>query len=173
MTAPTSTERLRRRHKPDDVRVLFVGESPPAGGTFFYRANSKLYDATREAFESAMPQVARQDDFLSAFERLGCYLDDLALYPVNQLDLKAPERLQARAAGVKPLARRIKALRPRVAVVVMKTIVDDVRDALEIAGHGAVEHAELPFPARHRDRYVAELSELVSSWRRRRILAGL
>ena len=153
--------------------MLFVGESPPAGGTFFYRANSKLYHATREAFERAIPRLAREDDFLSAFARLGCYVDDLALYPVDHLDLKAPERLQARAAGVKPLACRIKPLRPRVAVVVMKAIVDDVADALELAGHGAVKREDLPFPARDRDRYIAELAELVASCRRRRILARL
>lgn len=173
MAGSNSTERLRRRYKPDDVRVLFVGESPPAGGTFLYRSNSKLYDATREAFERAIPRLAREDDFLSAFGRLGCYVDDLALYPVNHLDLKAPERLQARAAGVKPLARRIKPLRPRVAVVVMKAIVNDVRDALELADHGAVKREDLPFPGRHRDRYVEELAELVASWCRRRILARL
>jgi hypothetical protein len=173
LAVSNSTERLRRRYKPDDVRVLFVGESPPAGGAFFYRANSKLYDATREAFERAIPRLAREEDFVRAFARLGCYVDDLVLYPVNHLDLKAPERLQARAAGVKPLARRIKPLRPRVAVVVMKAIVDDVRDALELAGHGAARREDLPFPARHRDRYVAELAEHVASWRRRRILASL
>jgi len=46
-----------------------------AGGTFFYRANSKLYDATREAFETAVPALRREDDFLAAFQRLSCYLD--------------------------------------------------------------------------------------------------
>ena len=173
MAASNSTERLRRRYKPDDVRVLFVGESPPAGGTFFYRANSKLYDASREAFERAIPRLAREDDFLCAFARLGCYVEDLALYPVNHLDLRDPERLEARAAGVKPLARRIKPLRPKRFVFVMKAIVDDVRDALDAAGHNGVQRDDLPFPARHRDRYVAELADLVGDWRRRRVVARL
>jgi hypothetical protein len=68
--------------------VLFLGESPPAGGTFFYYANSKLYDATREAFEAGIPALRRTDDFLDAFKRLGCYLEDLSPVPVNHLDLK-------------------------------------------------------------------------------------
>jgi hypothetical protein len=73
--------------------VLFVGESPPAGGAFFYRANSKLYDATREAFETATPALRREDDVLAAFQRLGCYLDDLCLAPVNHVDMRDPKRL--------------------------------------------------------------------------------
>lgn len=43
-------ERQRRRYKPKEVRVLFIGESPPEGGTFFYLANSKLYRHTKSRF---------------------------------------------------------------------------------------------------------------------------
>jgi len=49
-------DELRARYCPDVVRVLFVGESSPAGGTFFYAANSKLYFATKHAFEQARPE---------------------------------------------------------------------------------------------------------------------
>jgi hypothetical protein len=35
---------------------MFVGESPPSGGTFFYAANSNLY-TTEEAFGAAIEQV--------------------------------------------------------------------------------------------------------------------
>jgi hypothetical protein len=42
MTIDSSLESLRQSYRPQQVRVLFVGESPPAGGTFFYRANSNL-----------------------------------------------------------------------------------------------------------------------------------
>jgi hypothetical protein len=41
-----TTEVLRGRYRPDVIRVLLVGESPPAGGTFFYAANYNLYRAT-------------------------------------------------------------------------------------------------------------------------------
>jgi hypothetical protein len=34
----TSEERLRRRYRPEPVRVLLVGESPPASGRHFYAA---------------------------------------------------------------------------------------------------------------------------------------
>jgi hypothetical protein len=52
--------------------VLFVGESPPVGGTFFYAANSKLYFAIKRALDQAVPDLV-DDDFLVPFRSLGCH----------------------------------------------------------------------------------------------------
>ncbi len=38
-TASHVRERLRRRYFPNPVRILFVGESPPVSGRFFYQAD--------------------------------------------------------------------------------------------------------------------------------------
>jgi hypothetical protein len=89
--AVEETERLRSRYLPKETRVLFVGESPPSRGTFFYAANRNLYFATREAFFAAIPHLVGRD-FLEEFPRLGCYLDDLCLEPVNDLDANDPLR---------------------------------------------------------------------------------
>jgi len=35
----TDLDKLRLRYRPDKISVLFVGESPPAGGTFFYKSS--------------------------------------------------------------------------------------------------------------------------------------
>ena len=78
-----ANERIRRQFKPREIRALFVGESPPSGGTFFYRANSKLYFATREAFEAAIPALRKEVDFLDAFKRLG--------YEVSRATASNPE----------------------------------------------------------------------------------
>jgi hypothetical protein len=88
--------------------VQFIGESPPAGGTFFYNANSLLYDATREAFVAAIPALAKRPQFLEAFQQLGCYLDDLSLRSIDKLPKR--EKLRARDAAVPALARRLKGL---------------------------------------------------------------
>jgi len=169
----SANERLRRGYRPEEVRVVFIAESPPAGGTFFYRANSKLYYATREAFEAAIPSLRREDDFLDAFKRLGCYLDDLSPRPVNHLDMNDPERRQARRDGVAPLARRMRRWSPRAAVVVMKAIVPQADEALARAGHADVLHEALPFPARHAPHYIEQLRDVVRAWRRRRVFHPL
>jgi hypothetical protein len=177
--ASSPAERTRRDYRPNEVRVLFIGESPPAGGTFFHYANSKLYDATREAFEAAIPALRRADDFLEAFKRLGCYVEDLSPVPVNHLDLKdrkqRRQRRALRAEGIKPLARRMRLRPPPVVAPVVLDMVNtgDIAETLRLAGHVDVERADLPFPGRHRDRYVNELTAHVRAWRRRRILLPL
>lgn len=174
---PASTQQTREDYLPDAVRVLFIGESPPAGGTFFYYANSNLYRATREAFATGA-LAFRDGNFLRSFQQAGCYLEDLAVEPVN--GLPRSRRQRACKAGITPLADRIKPLAPRVVVIVGYGIADDVARALELAAHADVEREKLPFPttrprstdgAPYRQVYVDELAALVARWRRRRILA--
>jgi hypothetical protein len=81
---------------------LFVGESPPYGGTFFYLGNSKLYDKMRSVIESKLDKT---DDFLATFKSYGWYLDDLVLTPVNQKE-RAERRKMCRNAQAS-LAKRI------------------------------------------------------------------
>ena len=105
MSSPTEIERLRRRFQPPVVRVLFVGESPPAGGTFFYSANSILYEATKEAFLRGVPKLVRGANFLERFRAIGCYLDDLCPEPVNQWKLTNPLAKKKRLARARPTSR--------------------------------------------------------------------
>jgi hypothetical protein len=162
-------EMTRRSYLPKELRVLFVGESPPAGGSFFYYANSILYRATRDAFVKAAPKLAGSEDFLSAFQRMGCYLEDLSLEPIDKL--RDSDKREARKDAVSALARRLRGMQPRLAVIVVKGISPQVQKSLELAGLKDLPCEALPFPGQwHRDTYVAELSGLVGSWRRRRLL---
>jgi hypothetical protein len=170
-----ATEAVRHKFLPERVSVLFIGESPPAGGTFFYLANSKLYEATKDAFRAAVPDLVRGPNFLERFAKCGCYLDDLCLEPVNHLKLDNPlakaKRLRLREEGETPLATRMRELTPRHVVVVMKGIEENVRRARDVA-QLEVPLDALPFPGRtaHRDRYVDELVTLLRGARGRGLL---
>src|SRR5215475_10648558 len=48
-------EALRESFRPERIRLLFIGEAPPASGRFFYSRNSGLYRAMREAFAAIAP----------------------------------------------------------------------------------------------------------------------
>jgi hypothetical protein len=159
--------------RPDQLRVLFIGESPPAGGKFFYDGNSKLYRVTRESFEEAIPALRREPDFLEAFRGLGCYLEDLATRPVN--GLADAERQRACAEGIGPLARRIRPYQSLAVTLVIKRIERPAREALLRAQLGDVPLNKLPFPGRlaHELAYRDQLANLVRSWRRQRILLPL
>ena len=103
---------LRERFRPAVVRMLFVGESSPAGGTHFYLANSNLFRATQAAFVAALGADAVPDgaSFLPWFRDRGCWLVDIAGAPVNQLSDTA--RREAVEAGVPALATILRTATP-------------------------------------------------------------
>ena len=69
---------LRESFKPDDIKVLFVAESPPINDTFFYSAKSGLYGYTKQVFyEFFKKEIDPYNGFLDFFQSKGCYLDDL------------------------------------------------------------------------------------------------
>lgn len=159
---PVDITVARATFKPERVRVLLVGESRPAGGTFFYLENSILFQATREAFLRVRVDV-EPGAFLREFMAAGCYLEDLCDHPVNRLAER--EREAARAAAVPGLIHRLRGLEPDVVIVVMRAIADDVRRALSGAGLGSVPVEVVPFPRKkHRATYVREMSEYFRRW---------
>ena len=162
-------ERRRRRHRPHRVTLLFVGESPPAGGTFFYDENSTLYFETRNVFQSVLGErVAGTEGFLDAFGALGCYLDDLCLEPVNKLP-KA-ERASRRLNAEDELAGRISEYEPSVVVAIGKTTAaPHVRRALDLTGLAGVRLEVLPFPGRpkHKADFANGLRRILDDARRR------
>src|SRR5215468_8486703 len=97
-------EALRESFRPERIRLLFIGEAPPASGRFFYSRNSGLYRAMREAFAAIDPRI-NDENFLSVFEASGCYLTDLCPKPVDQLD--AESRRRARVAGEALLSKKL------------------------------------------------------------------
>jgi hypothetical protein len=150
------------------VRVLFVGEAPPASGRFFYQADSGLYRAIRDAFVSVFPDIG-DEEFLQWFQTLGCYLVDLCGRPVDRLPRN--RRTRARRDGEVRLARILKRLRPEIVITVVRSIAGNVRRSQQRANWlGA--RVELPYPGRwkrHRMAFGRELaSALRKIYRRRR-----
>lgn len=137
-------ELLRRRYRPNDVRVLFVGESPPASGRFFYQQDSGLYRAVFETFRRVDSSLDHAN-FLTLFARARCYLVDLCPEPVDRL-APAPRRAACRA-GEASLARAISRLRPTTIVSVVRSIEDNVDRAASRAGWRG-EVLRLPYPGR-------------------------
>jgi hypothetical protein len=156
----TARERLRKRYRPDRVRILFVGEAPPASGRFFYQADSGLYRAVRDTFISAFPNLQKAH-FLESFRALGCYLVDLCGQPVDRMDRKARQRVCL--AGEASLNRTLRQLRPKIVVAVVRSISGNVRRAEDQAKWSGL-HVELPYPGRwvhHRAEFSRKLIPLL------------
>lgn len=148
-------EELRERYKPDEIIVLFVGESRPNSGKFFYRKDSILYSAMHEAF-------GRPDEFLDLFRTNGLYLDDLIPYPVNKF--KEDERESARRQHQVRLASRLSVYQPTYIITVMKQIKMHVDCAIQKAGIEISHHYCLPFPwnDRFRAQFTRELKSILT-----------
>jgi hypothetical protein len=155
-----SKERLRRRFRPEKVRILFVGESPPASGRFFYEADSGLYRATRQAFLKAFPDL-RERDFLESFRNLGCYLVDLCQRPVDRMQPNA--RRKFRLAGESHLIKTFRTLRPQIVIVVIRSIARNVQRSEQRANWSG-RHIELPYPGRwtrNRAEFIKQLAPIL------------
>ena len=158
-------ERLRRRYLPSRVRILFVGEAPPASERFFYQADSGLYRAFRDTFQIVFPALS-DADFLESFREMGCYLVDLCGKPVDRLSNS--ERRRACVDGEGRLCRILKQLYPQIVVVVVRSIVPSARRSIEKAGWEG-QLLELPYPGRwqhHRITFTKQLLPVLGKLKR-------
>ena len=157
-------ERLRLQFRPARVELLFVGESPPASGRFFYQGDSGLYRAMRDALLIADPSMSAVS-FLDAFQASGCYLIDLCREPVNHRDRRS--RHAACLAREPSLSLAIRRLRPSKIVTVVRSIEANVARAAFRAGWtGPFLH--LPYPGRwshYKDRFVQDLVKSITQHR--------
>src|SRR5262249_45796575 len=134
-------EATRIRYRPERITTLFVGESAPASGDFFYYGNTMMMRSVKRAMDAA--GLRSDGDFFEYLKQLGWYLDDLVLTPVDKL---APSERQARCAASEPcLAERIAKYRPQAVVTLLKRIKPNVDAAMAAAGC-SVPHHVLPFP---------------------------
>jgi hypothetical protein len=133
-------EATRAKFRPDRITTLFVGESAPASGDFFYYGNTGMTRYMRRAVESALGQSS---DFLERFKAYGWYLDDLVLTPVNHLT-KSSERKERKAKCREAqcsLAVRIAEYQPLAIVSLLLGIRNFVDAAAKKAGCDACRYA--------------------------------
>jgi hypothetical protein len=118
-------ENVRKSYRPDRITTLFVGESAPHGGTFFYNQDSGLFREIRKAFDG-------KELFLEDFKRNGFYLDDLVLEPVNHLDPK--NRISHCRKSISSFAKRLTNCKPEAIVILLCSIKPMVVRAMHEAG---------------------------------------
>jgi hypothetical protein len=148
--------RARDRYKPDKVIVLFIAESPPSSGGYFYFSQTigkdHLFRETMKALElwplsRPMGKGLDKRPFLAAFHSKGFFLIDTCELPVDKLP--PAERRNAIVRGADRIVYKVKHLDPTNIVIVKKTVFHPIREALEKAGLRAMvlNKAPLPFPS--------------------------
>jgi hypothetical protein len=120
----TTFEAIRASYRPHRIATLFVGESAPHGGTFFYNQDSGLFREMRKAFRG-------EHRFLDDFKQNGFYLDDLVLEPVNHLEPR--NRRSLCKQSVASFAKRLKNYKPSAIVILLCSIKPMVLEAMREA----------------------------------------
>jgi hypothetical protein len=150
-------EAVRKRFLPERITTLFVGESAPHSGDFFYFGDNAMSAHMKRAVELAFGKSG--DDFLKNFQAYGWYLDDLVLEPVNHLP--KPQRTAKCLDFQKSLADRIAVCRPEAIVSLLKSIEPFVNAAAIMAGSNAVQYG-VPFPGMGQQaRFQAEMAAII------------
>jgi hypothetical protein len=151
-----AVEAIRARFRPERITTLFVGESAPASGDFFYYGNNAMLSHIQQAVE----QVPGEDgEFLKRFKAYGWYLDDLVLTPVNQLTKS--ERNAKCLAAQHSLAMRITEYRP-LAIVSLLMSIRTIVDAAAIAAGSTAPRFAVPFPGMGQQaRFKAAMAQII------------
>lgn len=156
-------EARRKVFLPPKVKVLFVGESPPRNGGFFY-GNPDDFSPMTGHYQRVFQDVFRKPfenpkEFLEYFKSLGCYLDDICHKPVDHLSPN--KRRDAIDKSIGKLSKRIEEYQPEYVITFLKRI------------HGYVEKAvmhtnlsicvrSVPFPGNsHQTKFENELKEIL------------
>ncbi len=154
-------EELRKSYKPQKIKLLLIGESPPESGKFFY-LESSMTTFTQRAFENTFKlSFKNHKEFLQFFKKKGCYLDDLSSIPVNRMPPLRKEEVLS--GNILSLAKRLTSYKPEIVVIVLKRIERKVNEALDLSRIQCERYA-LPFPGNgYQNKYIQKLSKILKS----------
>lgn len=152
-------KQLRQQYQPETIKMLFITEAVQPGNIFFYRKNSNVFRAVKEAFNQVFGGFKNDEEFLVFFKENGCYVDYLCPDMINGLP---PEvRQQVRTDGIKPLSERLAFIQPKAVITAMKVLEKEVNAAIELSGVTSVAFRKaIAFPAHSKtnaDKCVQEL----------------
>ncbi len=152
----TDFSRARRKYRPRKVLFLFIAESPPSSGGFFYFGTTigkdHLFRETMKALEfwpEDEPMGAGVDkrSMLRRFQSMGLYLLDTCVFPVDKLRPK--ERRKAVLSQTPRLINDVIKANPLRIFIVKSSIFNPVGMALSEAGllTRVLNTGPVPFPS--------------------------
>ncbi|MEX8547450.1 MAG: hypothetical protein V5804_07595 [Mucilaginibacter sp.] len=151
----------RQPYQPENIQILFVEEAVQPGNMFFYRKNSNVFRAVKEAFGQVFGEFKSHEDFLQFFKANGCYVDYLCPDMINGLTIEF--RKQVRTDSIKPLSERLVSLQPKVVITVMKVLEKEVLEAIRLSGIDSVAYTKaIAFPAHSKTNADKCVNELVA-----------
>jgi hypothetical protein len=148
--------RARRKYRPRKIFFLFIAESPPSSGGFFYFGTTigkdHLFRETMKALEfwpedEPMRRGVDKRSMLRRFQSIGLYLLDTCVFPVDKL--RPRERRKAVLGQTPRLVNDVIEADPLHIFVVKSSIFNPVSIALREAGllTRVLNTGPVPFPS--------------------------
>src|SRR2546428_11085123 len=145
----------RDQYRPSKVKSLWIAESPPTSGSYFYfqktTGRDHLFRETMRAIglwpdKEIMKKGVDKQPLLEKFRSKGFFLIDTCSYPVDKL----PDRERRRAIldGTSGLEQLVSELNPNGIIIVKSNIYEAVKHVLESRGFAGriLNQKPLPFP---------------------------
>lgn len=160
---------LRSKHQPYRVEVIFVLESPPARGNFFYDPTGKV---TEPLFSAIMKLIGYEaltkEEGLNAFACKGFFLVDATYQPVNHIK-NEKKRRQAILSDLPYLIQDLKHIigsqRLPVKIVLVKTnICRLLEEPLKGNGINVINNGiVVPFPSHgHQNKFQVNIKKVLA-----------
>lgn len=155
-------EQLRMKYRPKTIKLLLVGESRPVKNTFFYQANSHLFQAVVAAFRRTFGNnVPSGQNFIPYFQKYGGWLYDMADRPVNHLPDSV--RRDEIDTGIPGLVSLLKENQPVFVVGVKKNLGKAIQKSADQAGDYKCNIYVLPFPLyQWREVFISQFARLLN-----------
>jgi len=172
-------EELRLKYKPEKIRVLLIGISPPER-TFFYKRNSILYRAVFKAFSKVFN--VNEINFLEFFRDLGFYLMDLFPHKrgskIDELEDEVKENIKLKISTIEYLRRVLVSEKPKAIIICFNfkrrkytNLREIINKALEQSRLNIQIIKYIPFPrGKHFKKSVQELIEILKELIQERII---
>jgi len=146
----------RDHYRPGKVKLLWIAESPPTSGSYFYfqktTGRDHLFRETMRAvgiwpMREIMKRGVNKRPLLEKFRSKGFFLIDTCSYPVDKLTNR--ERKKAILEGSIGIPQQVSELNPKGIIIVKSNIYDPVKNALESNGFGRkiLNRSALAFPS--------------------------
>jgi len=166
---------FRERYNPKNegipIRVLWIAESPPAGGGYFYfdeTSRNHLFRETMKALgwwpeTETMSAGVDKVPYLKKFQKAGYFLVDLSDLPVNKMGRHEKEKVLGR--NIPRLLNELEELNPQRILIVKATLFDLLFSRVRATKFGSrvLNMQPIPFPSHGgQKRYREEIRKLLS-----------
>lgn len=156
--------KLRNRYLPETLKIIFIIESPPASGKYFYNETGKTTEPLfNEMMKTLYYKPVDKKDGLEFFKNQGFFLVDSTYKPVNRM--KGKERVATILSDFDNLVDDLEAINGNNSplVLVKANICRLLEDKLKLKGFNVLNKGiVIPFPSSgQQSRFHVEISKVM------------